>query len=273
MRFFIITKKKLIIIGSCLLTGVVSLVMSLQGIGMFVRAASKGKKIPIYCVDRADKVVSISFDAAWGNEQTQTLLDILAEHDVKSTFFLVGGWVDKYPESVKAISDAGHDVGNHSDSHPHMPKLPKDKMIAQINDCNDKIEKITGKRPILFRPPYGDYNNDVIDVSEETHVHCIQWDVDSLDWKDPTPDEMVQRIKSKIKSGSIILMHNGAKNTPEALPKIIDMIIQEGYKIVPISEIIYKENYTTDHEGKQKSLEQQSTEQPTASSMKRIRRW
>ena len=263
MRFFIITRKKLIIAASCFITGVLSLAVSLHGIGAFVNATSRGKKVPIYCVDRQDKIVSVSFDAAWGNEQTQTLLDILADHNVKSTFFLVGSWVDKYPESVKAISDAGHDVGNHSDSHPHMTKLPRDKMICEIEDCNKKIEGITGKRPILFRPPYGDYNNEVVDVSEETKMHCIQWDVDSLDWKDPTPDEMVKRIKNKIKPGSIILMHNGAKNTPEALPKILDAIVEEGYSIVPISEIIFKENYMTDHEGKQKQLDCSKESEPT----------
>ena len=250
MRFFVLTKKNLLMLSGCLLTGIFSLAISLHGIHTFVNA-SNSKKLPIYYVDKQDKVVSISFDAAWGNEQTQTLLDILKDHNVKSTFFLVGNWVDKYPESVKAIFDAGHDVGNHSDNHPHMSKLPKDKMISQIEDCNNKIEKITGTRPILFRPPYGDYNNDVIDVSQETNMHCIQWDVDSLDWKDPTPDDMVKRIKSKIKPGSIILMHNGAKNTPEALPKILDAIVSEGYQIVPISQIIYKENYKIEHDGKQ----------------------
>ena len=112
MRFFIITRKKLLIISGCLLSGIFSLAISLHGINTFANASSS-KKIPIYCVDKQDKVVSISFDAAWGNEQTQNLIDILAEHNVKSTFFLVGNWVDKYPESVKAIFDAGHDVGNH----------------------------------------------------------------------------------------------------------------------------------------------------------------
>ena len=253
MRFFIVTRKKLIIIASCFITGILTLAMSFHGIGMFVNAACKGKKIPIYCVDRQDKVVSISFDAAWGNEQTQTLLDILAEHNVKSTFFLVGNWVDKYPESVKAISDAGHDVGNHSDTHPHMTKLPKDKMIAQINDCNNKIEQITGKRPILFRPPYGDYNNDVIDVAEETKVHCIQWDVDSLDWKDYGADSIVDTVLNHkaLGDGAIILMHNGAKYTPDALERVITGLQEKGYEIVPISQLIYKENYEMDHEGRQ----------------------
>ena len=250
MKFFILTKKNLIIMAGCIFSGLLSAVFYLNGIGVFA-GETKGKKIPIYKVDRQDKIVSISFDAAWGNEQTQTLLDILKDKNVKSTFFLVGMWVDKYPESVKAIFDAGHDVGNHSNTHPHLPKLSKDKITAEIDDCNNKIEKITGNRPILFRPPYGDYNNDVIDATSELNMHCIQWDVDSLDWKDPSADEMVKRIKSKIKPGSIILMHNGAKNTPEALPKILDTIKEEGYSIVPISEIIYKENYKIEHDGTQ----------------------
>ena len=252
MKFFIITKKKLAILLGCICAGLLSAVFSLSSLGVLA-SGNKNKKIPIYRVDKKEKVVSISFDAAWGNEQTQTLLDILKDSGVKSTFFLVGMWVDKYPESVKAIFDAGHDVGNHSDTHPHLPQLCTEKITSQIEDCNQKIEKITGKRPTLFRPPYGDYNNNVIDVTNELKMHCIQWDVDSLDWKDPTADEMIKRIKSKIKPGSIILMHNGAKNTPEALPGILKAIKDEGYSIVPISELIYTENYTIGHDGTQVS--------------------
>lgn len=248
MKVFVLNRKKLMIIIGCM-------TMALLGAFAFTGTVSfmaSERKLPIYCVDREDKVVSISFDAAWGNEQTQTLLDILKDKGVKSTFFLVGFWAEKYPESVKAIADAGHDVGNHSNTHPHLPKMDKDKVLAQIEDCNKKIEAAGAPRPILFRPPYGDYNNCVVESTNELKMHCIQWDVDSLDWKDPTADDMVKRIKSKLKPGSIILMHNGAKNTPEALPKIIDMIKGEGYQIVPISEIIYKENYSMDSQGKQK---------------------
>ena len=248
MKVFIINRKRLMIIAGALITGIASLALTLSPMNAL---RAKERKLPIYCVDKNDKVVSISFDAAWGNEQTPILLDILKNKDVKATFFLVGFWAEKYPESVKQIADAGHDVGNHSDTHPHLPKLEKSKITAQIDDCNKKIELAGAPRPTLFRPPYGDYNNDVVEATNELGMHCIQWDVDSLDWKDPSADEMVKRIKSKIKPGSIILMHNGAKNTPEALPKIIDEIKAEGYQIVPISEIIMKENYFVDNQGKQ----------------------
>ena len=248
MKVFIINRKRLMIIAGALITGIASLALTLSPMNAL---RAKERKLPIYCVDKNDKVVSISFDAAWGNEQTPILLDILKNKDVKATFFLVGFWAEKYPESVKQIADAGHDVGNHSDTHPHLPKLEKSKITAQIDDCNKKIELAGAPRPTLFRPPYGDYNNDVVEATNELGMHCIQWDVDSLDWKDPSADEMVERIKSKIKPGSIILMHNGAKNTPEALPKIIDEIKAEGYQIVPISEIIMKENYFVDTQGRQ----------------------
>ncbi len=249
MKVFILNRKKLMVIVGCFITIVLSCIVGIES-NVFM---AKERKLPIYCVDKKDKVVSISFDAAWGNEQTQTLLDILADKGVKSTFFLVGFWAEKYPESVKAIHEAGHDVGNHSDTHPHLPKLEKEKITAQIDDCNKKIEAAGAPKPILFRPPYGDYNNCVVESTNELGMHCIQWDIDSLDWKDPSPDDMVKRIKTKLKPGSIILMHNGAKNTPEALPKIIDMIKSEGYQIIPISEIIFKENYSIDSQGKQAS--------------------
>lgn len=251
MKLLILTKRKLAIIGFCVLAAVLTVAVSVRGISAVSASVACSKKIPIYYVQKEEKIVSLSFDAAWGNEQTQDLLDILDKYNVKTTFFLVGSWVDKYPESVKAIFDAGHDVSNHSDTHPHMSQLSKDKMRSEIENCNNKIEAITGARPNLFRPPYGDYNNSVVEMANELNMYCIQWDVDSLDWKDPSPEQIKKNIIKKLKPGSIILMHNGAKNTPDALPLVIEAITGEEYSIVPISQIIYQCPYSTDHEGKQ----------------------
>lgn len=140
---------------------------------------------------------------------------------------------------------------NHSNTHPHMPQLSIEKMTEEINACNDKIEKITGKRPTLFRAPYGDYDNNLIDVLSSLNMYCIQWDVDSLDWKDYTADKISERVLSKVAPGSICLFHNAAKHTPEALPTILEKLIADGYKIVPISKIIMTNNYTINHEGRQ----------------------
>ena len=201
-------------------------------------------------VDTDKKQVALSFDAAWGNEQTEHLLEILDKYKVKSTFFLVGDWVKNYPDSVKDIAKHGHDVGNHSNTHPHMTQMSSSDMVGQIQSCNEKIKELTGKTPTLFRAPYGDYNNDVVKSVNGCNMYCVQWDVDSLDWKDPTPEQIKQNIMKKIKNGSIILMHNGAKNTPEALPTVIEAIKSEGYEIVPISQILLKGEYYTDVDGK-----------------------
>lgn len=259
MKFIVFTKQKLLIMFSAILVCVLGVGIFSSSYTKVVTASTTERKIPIYCVEKNEKKVSISFDAAWGNEQTNTLLDILKEKNVKATFFLVGSWVDKYPDSVKDIAKEGHDIGNHSDTHAHLPQLTDSDIKKELEDCNNKVKKLTGKSPTLFRPPYGDYNNNVVSVTNGINMYCVQWDIDSLDWKDPTPQQMVERIKNNLKNGSIILMHNGAKNTPEALPTIIDTIKSEGYELVPISELLLKGEYYTDHEGRMHSKEDESS--------------
>ena len=221
------------------------------GFDKTLTTAGTDRKLPIYCVDKQEKKISLSFDAAWGNEDTEHLIEIFKKYNVKVTFFVVGEWVVKFPESVKALADAGHEIMNHSDTHPHMPQLSIEKMTEQINACNDKIEKITGRRPTLFRAPYGDYDNNLIDALSSLNMYCIQWDVDSLDWKDYTADKISERVLSKVRPGSICLFHNAAKHTPEALPIILEKLIADGYEIVPISQLIMTNNFTINHEGRQ----------------------
>jgi polysaccharide deacetylase family sporulation protein PdaB len=246
MKCLIITKKQLML-AICIVVAATILV-----VGSATISADQNRLLPIYCVETNKKQVAISFDAAWGNDDTQTLIDILKEYDVPATFFVVGAWVDKYPESVKALSDAGHQIQNHSNTHPHMPQLSKTQMIDEIESCNKKIEAITGKCPTLLRPPYGDYDNALIEVMNELKMSTIQWDVDSLDWKDTaTPDTICQRVTGKVKNGSIVLFHNDADHTPAALPTILKCLKDEGYEFVFISDLILKENYEIKHDGTQ----------------------
>ena len=216
-----------------------------------VGTAATTRQLPIYCVQRDQKLVSIRFDAAWGNEDTQQLIDILEKYKVKATFFVVGEWVDKYPESVKALADAGHEVMNHSNTHAHYPQLSADQVVADLNACNDKIEAVTGVRPTLVRLPYGDYDDNSINAVRSIGMEPIQWDVDSLDWKDLSAADITQRVVSKVQPGSIVLFHNAALHTPEALPGILETLIQDGYTFVPISQIILEGDYTIDHTGRQ----------------------
>lgn len=257
MKTVFLTKKKTVLI-------IVLLVM-LVLFGIFgisrgaVTTAVQTRLLPIYCVDTEKKCVALSFDAAWGNEDTQDLIDTLAKYDAKATFFLVGSWVDKYPESVKALADAGHSVQNHSNTHPNLPQLSTEGIKKEITLCNEKIRKITKKTPTLIRPPYGDYSNSVIETVNSLGMYAIQWDVDSLDWKNLSADEIYNRVVNNVKSGSIVLFHNAALNTPEALGRILKALKDEGYEFVTIENLIYKADYSIDHTGKQFKTESLTT--------------
>lgn len=236
-------------------TGILCAMLAVGGVLMQpVRTAltvSTQRDLPIYCVDSEKKVCSLTFDAAWGNEDTGQLIEILGEHNIQATFFVVGEWAEKYPESVKQLSDAGHEVMNHSSTHPHMPQLSAEQMISEVKQCNEKIKAITGKEPTLFRCPFGDYDDAVVGTMRSIGMYTIQWDVDSLDWKDPPASDIVKRVVEKAQPGSIILFHNAATNTPEALPAVIDGLIEKGFSFVPVSQLIMTENYKIDHTGKQ----------------------
>ena len=250
MRFFIITRKQ-IMLCICIVLSV-----ALVAVGSLITFAEGNRKLPIYCVESEKKQIAISFDAAWGNDDTEQLINILAEYKVPATFFVVGAWVDKYPESVKQLSDAGHQVQNHSNTHPYMTQISKEQMLDELESCNKKIEAITGKCPTLFRAPYGDYDNAVIETVEQINMFTIQWDTDSLDWKDnATPESICNRVTSKVKNGSIVLFHNDADHTPAALPNILKCLKEEGYEFVFISDLILKENYEIKHDGTQCKIE------------------
>lgn len=220
-----------------------------------ITAATAARQLPIYSVDRpaedGKKYCAISFDAAWGNEDTQILIDILHQYQVKATFFLVGDWVDKYPESVQALHEAGMEVMNHSNHHDHYNALSADQIIADVTACNDKVKAITGVAPTLIRCPYGEYDDHVISAIRSMGMEPIQWDVDSLDWKGISAAEITERVTRKVAPGSIVLFHNAGEHTPEALPGILDHLLAQGYQIVPISEILLTGEYTIDHTGRQ----------------------
>ena len=218
---------------------------------VLVGASASQRQLPVYCVQRRDKVAAISFDAAWGNEDTQTLIDILNKYGIHATFFVVGSWVEKYPESVKALSDNGNEVMNHSSSHAHFSQLTAEQIKADITSCNDRIAAITGTPPTLFRCPYGEYDDHVITAVREMGMEPIQWDVDSLDWKGISAAEITQRVLQRVKPGSIVLFHNAAEHTPEALPEILEALIADGYTIVPISQILLEGDTYIDNTGMQ----------------------
>ena len=209
----------------------------MTGSGDVMTAAAK-RELPVYNVDTQEKVLSISFDAAWGSAHTEKILDILDEYDVRTTFFLVGFWSEKYPELVQEIVLRGHEIGNHSATHPHMSKLSEAQIKEELKKASDLVEHITGKPTTLFRPPYGEYNDAVVRVSRDEGYECVQWNVDSLDWKFQNTDRIVRRVEKDVKDGDIILMHDIFPTSVEAALRIVDDLQKRGYEFVTVEELL-----------------------------------
>lgn len=216
-----------------------------------ISVATTTRKLPIYSVDTREKKIAITFDAAWTNQDTQQLIDILAKHNAKATFFIVGDWAKKFPESVKAFYDAGHTIANHSDTHKAFSKCSREEIKEEIINCNKKLEAITGVPVTLVRAPSGDYTDQSLEVCKELGMTMIQWNCDSLDYTKISTDEIVNRVIKGTTNGSILLFHNGVDNTAPALDRILTQLKNEGYSFVSVEDLIYKEDYYIDHTGKQ----------------------
>jgi len=247
MHFFVLNKKLILTLGVLILSMLIFAVNNIES----KNTASQKDNIPIYCVQTNEKKIAITFDSAWDDQDLSEVLKALGDYDCKATFFVVGDFVEKYSQRVGEMFKAGHEIANHSNTHPHPNSLSREEMIKEMDDCDKKIKDITGQQQVLFRAPYGEYNNLLVQTCKDTGRFCIQWDCDSLDWKGLTADEIVKRVTSKVKNGSIILLHNGAPNTAKALPGLLCELKNMGYDFVTVSDLIYKDNYYIDHTGMQ----------------------
>jgi len=211
-----------------------------------------GKIHPIYAVDTQEKKVALSFDATWGSSRTPLILNIMAKHKLKTTFFLTNIWLNQYPQLAKEIVAQGHEVALHSANHPRMTDLSEEKALKELQDNAAMLIEITGQKPCLFRPPFGAYNNRVVKLVQDAGYIPVQWSVDSLDWKNLSAQDIYERVTKRIAPGAIVLFHNDGTNTPAALEPILEFLQKEGYSIVPVSELLYKDNYYVDINGIQK---------------------
>ncbi|MBQ4572924.1 MAG: polysaccharide deacetylase family protein [Clostridia bacterium] len=219
--------------------------------GQYVTSASATKNLPIYSVRTDKKQVAVTFDAAWTNQDTDELIKILKKHKATATFFIVGDWADKFPESVKAFYDAGHTIANHSDTHKAFSKCSREEIRKEIVGCNEKLEKITGEKVTLVRAPSGDYTKESLEVAQSLGMQTIQWNCDSLDYTKISVEEIVNRVVKGTDNGSILLFHNGVENTAEALDRVLTELSKQGFSFVSVNDLIYKDNYYLDHTGKQ----------------------
>lgn len=220
-------------------------------------AGNAARRIPIYSVAVDEPRIAISFDAAWGADHTTSLLDTLAAHNVKTTFFLVSFWIEAYPDLAREIIARGHEIGLHSATHPDLTALSAAEVRAELEHNRDLIIKTTGFTPTLFRPPFGAYNNQLLEIADdELGLTTIQWSVDSLDWRDDDPESVTARVVDRVRPGDIVLFHNNAAATARALPGILQRLQALGYEIVPISELIHPRPFRTDHTGRQHPVPQ-----------------
>lgn len=212
--------------------------------------------IPIYSVETDEKKCAITFDCAWGDSDIPNILDTLDKHHAKATFFFVGTWAEKFPDTVKLIADRGHEIGNHGYSHLHMASLPEEKIAEEITRCTEVLEKLTGQKVSLFRPPYGEYDAKVVKTAKQLGYSTIQWDCDSLDWKkEMSRENIFNRVVKKTEKGSIILFHNDTLHTQDVLPDILDALAESGYEFVTVSELLIKGPYRIRHDGRQMPAE------------------
>ncbi|MDR3317836.1 MAG: polysaccharide deacetylase family protein [Clostridiales bacterium] len=252
MRFILVRKRIVlgVVVGALILTAL--------GVGVTLTGAAEvylnrpTRKLPIYSVETDDKVVALSFDAAWGAERTEGIVAVLKKYEVPATFFLVGFWVDENPEKVKMLDGAGIEIGTHSNTHPHMNGLTDMQMKLELETSSARIAAITGKPVALFRAPFGEYSDRLLTAAEGLNLKTIQWDVDTLDWQKLAASDIAARVLTKAAAGSIVLMHNDGLHTLEALPLIIEGLKNKGFGFKTVGDLVYKDNYTVDHTGRQR---------------------
>lgn len=216
-----------------------------------VYLANAKRLVPVYSVETEEKVVALTFDAAWGADKTRGIIELLEKYDADGTFFLVGFWIDKYPEETKLIAEKGLEIGNHSNNHLHMSKLQNDEIKKEIESVNVRLQELTGKTPKYFRPPFGEYDNKLLENVASLDMVGVQWSVDSLDWKGLSGEEIAKRVLSRVHNGAIILFHNNSDHVLDALPIILPKLKADGYKCVSVDELVMTENYIIDNRGVQ----------------------
>ncbi len=208
------------------------------------------RQVPVYRVARTDHAIALTIDAAWSADKTSFILETLDRYNIKATFFLCGVWVKAYPEVVKEIAAHGHEIGNHSLTHPHMNRISADEIRKELSDLDDQIEALTGKRTTLFRAPFGEYNDTVVSTVRDMGYEIVQWNLDTVDWKEGRSAETIlNAVLPKLSDGSIILSHNNGFEIETYLPKLIEEAQKQGYRFVTISELLPEGGRKVDNNG------------------------
>jgi len=268
VRIFVVTKKSLLIgaVIAALLIGGLMLALTLGSepaastttsvVEEYELEVLAGKKreLPVYSVARDDKKIALTIDVAWEEDKTPFILEELKRQDVKATFYMCGFWVDKYPELVKQMKNEGHELGNHTAGHPHMNQLDTAGIQKEIKDFDDNLEKVCGVRSKTFRAPYGEYNDLVITTARAMGYEPIQWNIDTIDWKEErSAQTILDTVLPKLAPGCIILCHNNGYKIEEYLPTLIQTAKEQGYEFTTVSDLLLSGSTIIDVNGVQRA--------------------
>lgn len=251
IHVLIVTKKRTLFTFIIVLIIAAVTLVSLAFSGVIGASAKEKRLIPIYSVAVDDGRIALTFDCAWGSTKTRRIMDEVEKYGYKCTFFATGFWIDENQELVKEIFSRGHQIGNHSENHPHLSKVDAETLGKEIDLVSAKIEALTGEKTTCFRAPFGEYDNRLMSALKERNTHCIQWSIDSLDWKGIGGKEITERVVNRLKSGDIVLFHNDSDHVLDALPFVLVAVKNKGLNAVRVDELIYFEDYTVDGQGKQ----------------------
>lgn len=186
-----------------------------------------------------EKIIALSFETLADDQETDELLTILADYHIHATFFLKGDWAAAYPDKARKIAEEGHEIGNHSQHHSRtLCERPQAEMIQELKKANDTLLACTGKLPVLFRPPYGSWNDALLDAASQLNLETVLWDIDSLDWKNESPRAMKARILQEAGPGSILRFQDAARSTIAGLKLTIEGLMEAGFQFTTISDLL-----------------------------------
>ena len=215
-------------------------------------ASPPGENLPVYSVETNEKKAAVTFNCAWGDEDIDSILSALHAANAKCTFFIVGTWAEKYPDAVRKIHEAGHEIGSHGYDHSHYGKMSAEEIASDMEKGRKVLEEITGTPCLLFRAPYGEYTKEAVALAKERGQTMIQWNVDSVDYEGLDTAKMKERILNRLGPGAILLFHTGTDNTAKALPALLETIKAEGFSFSTVGEMLLPAPYEIDHQGRQK---------------------
>ena len=251
MVVYTMTKKQIMRVTVTVLICIAAALIIIFAVFGSVTASAEAGKMPVCRAGRGDNKVALTFTCAWDATDTDKLLEALSAANAKATFFVTGEFCDTHPDAVRSMSKAGHSVQNCSDRNIHIKGMNINDLIADTKTAAQKIKALTGKEPVLYRAPFGDWDDKALTTIEGMGYIPVQWDVDSKDLDDPDAASVRKRITENTDSGSIILFHNDCAVTANALPQILTELKQKGFELAKAEDVVFSDNYITDEKGVQ----------------------